>query len=67
MAMFWDGTIEMLDEVRKVHLSAVIYAMQTKLPDGSYVFDPLHGMPVLCIEDRTEQPGRVFEIGMEVT
>jgi hypothetical protein len=64
--MIWDGSVRCLDEVRKLHPSAVIYAMQTKLPDGSYVFDSLYGMPVLCIEDRTEQPGRVFEIGMEV-
>lgn len=64
--MIWDGTGKMLDEVRKTHPSAIIYAMQTKLEDGSYVFDPIMGMPVLCIEDRTEQPGRVFEIGMEV-
>jgi hypothetical protein len=64
--MIFDGTIESFNEIRKVHPSAKIYAMQTKIGDNSYVFDPMYGSPVLVIEDRAEQPGRVFEVGMEV-
>jgi hypothetical protein len=62
----FDGTIESLNKIRELHPSAKIYAMQTKMPNGAYVFDYLYGMPVLVIENRNEQPGRVFEIGMEV-
>jgi hypothetical protein len=64
--MIFDGTIESLQEIRKVHPSAKIYGYQTKLPDGTYVFDPMYGEGVLVIEDRPAQPGRVFDRGMEV-
>ena len=64
--MIWDGTIDCLHQVRKLHPSAVIYAMQTKTPAGDYINDPYYGVPVLVIEDRKAQPGRVFEIGEEV-
>ena len=64
--MKFDGTLKCLAEVMKTHPSAAIYLFQTKQPDGSYVCDYLHGSPVLVIDDRKTQPGRVFEVGMEI-
>jgi hypothetical protein len=64
--MIWDGTVDGLDEIRKTHPSARIYGYQRKLEDGSYDLDYLYGVPVLVIEDRESQPGRVFDVGDDV-
>ena len=67
--MIWDGTVDSLNDIRKLHPSAKIYAMQTKMPDGSIVFDMYHGQPILVIEDKARLDtwkGWVFEIGEDI-
>lgn len=64
--MIFDGSLESLRIIRKEFPSAHIHACQTRTESGAYVFDELYGAPVLVLEDRNVQPGRVFEVGMEV-